>query len=81
MFWLRNKKIIFFYALLTKFLLFIWFYGVNSDKCTCIHVSVSKYINNFPGPRIGSSPVRSIVQCLARKDGTDHFYTLKVSIA
>lgn len=30
------------------------------------------------GPRLGSSPVRSIVQCLARKEGTDDFYTLKI---
>lgn len=30
------------------------------------------------GPRLGSSPVKSIVQCLARKDGTDNFYTLKI---
>lgn len=30
------------------------------------------------GARLGSSPVRSIVQCLARKEGTDEFYTLKV---
>ncbi|XP_069159281.1 uncharacterized protein [Procambarus clarkii] len=30
------------------------------------------------GPRLGSSPVRSIVQCLARKDNTDKFYTLKI---
>jgi serine/threonine-protein kinase 40 len=30
------------------------------------------------GPILGSSPVRSIVQCLARRDGTDNFYTLKV---
>ncbi|KAL5010586.1 hypothetical protein ScPMuIL_012891 [Solemya velum] len=30
------------------------------------------------GPRLASSPVRSIVQCLARKDGTDDFYTLKI---
>ncbi|KAL8586659.1 hypothetical protein ACOMHN_040167 [Nucella lapillus] len=30
------------------------------------------------GPRIGSSPVRSIVQVLARKEGTDEFYTLKI---
>ncbi|XP_074655120.1 serine/threonine-protein kinase 40-like [Tubulanus polymorphus] len=30
------------------------------------------------GPRLGSSPVRSIVQCLARKDGTDDFYTIKI---
>ena len=31
------------------------------------------------GPRLGSSPVKSIVQCLARKEGTDNFYTLKVN--
>ncbi|XP_046569313.1 LOW QUALITY PROTEIN: serine/threonine-protein kinase 40-like [Haliotis rubra] len=30
------------------------------------------------GPRLGSSPVRSIVQCLARKEGTDEFYTIKI---
>lgn len=30
------------------------------------------------GPRLGSSPVRSIVQCLARKEGTNEFYTLKI---
>lgn len=30
------------------------------------------------GPVLGSSPVKSIVQCLARRDGTDDFYTLKV---
>ncbi|KAK7108000.1 serine/threonine-protein kinase 40-like [Littorina saxatilis] len=30
------------------------------------------------GPRIGSSPVRSIVQVLARKEHTDEFYTLKI---
>ncbi|XP_016094561.1 serine/threonine-protein kinase 40-like [Sinocyclocheilus grahami] len=30
------------------------------------------------GPRLGNSPVQSIVQCLARKDGTDDFYQLKI---
>jgi serine/threonine-protein kinase 40 len=30
------------------------------------------------GPTLGSSPVKSIVQCLARRDGTDDFYILKV---
>ncbi|PVD29219.1 hypothetical protein C0Q70_11816 [Pomacea canaliculata] len=30
------------------------------------------------GPRIGSSPVHSIVQVLARKENTDDFYTLKI---
>lgn len=32
------------------------------------------------GPRLGSSPVHSITQCLARKIGTNNFYTLKVVI-
>lgn len=32
------------------------------------------------GPRLGNSPVQSIVQCLARRDGTDDFYQLKVSL-
>ena len=36
------------------------------------------HISELLGPRIGSSPVRSIVQCLARKEGSDDFYTLKV---
>lgn len=30
------------------------------------------------GPLIGSSPVQSIIQCLARKEGTDRFYTIKI---
>uniref|UniRef100_A0A8C2MKE6 Serine/threonine-protein kinase 40 n=1 Tax=Cricetulus griseus TaxID=10029 RepID=A0A8C2MKE6_CRIGR len=32
----------------------------------------------IPGPCLGNSPVPSIVQCLARKDGTDDFYQLKI---
>lgn len=31
------------------------------------------------GPKLGSSPVKSIVQCLARKDNTDKFYLIKVN--
>ncbi|KAJ8669288.1 hypothetical protein QAD02_000547 [Eretmocerus hayati] len=30
------------------------------------------------GPLIGSSPVQSITQCLAKKEGTDKFYTIKI---
>ncbi|TRZ03110.1 hypothetical protein DNTS_029897 [Danionella cerebrum] len=30
------------------------------------------------GPQLGSSPVQSIVQCLARKVGTNDFYLLKI---
>ncbi|XP_014247096.1 serine/threonine-protein kinase 40-like [Cimex lectularius] len=30
------------------------------------------------GPTVGNSPVKSIVQCLARLQGTDEFYTLKI---
>lgn len=30
------------------------------------------------GPVIGSSPVQSIVQCIARKSGTDNYFTIKI---
>lgn len=30
------------------------------------------------GPRLANSPVKSIVQCLARKDGSDDFYSIKI---
>lgn len=30
------------------------------------------------GPTLGNSPVDSIVQCLARKEGTDNFFTIKI---
>ncbi|EDO41944.1 predicted protein [Nematostella vectensis] len=30
------------------------------------------------GPRLGNSPVRSIVQCLAKREGTDDFYSIKI---
>ena len=30
------------------------------------------------GPRLGNSPVRSIVQCLARREGTNEFYSIKL---
>ena len=30
------------------------------------------------GPRVGNSPVSSIVQCLAKLEGTDEFYTIKI---
>lgn len=32
------------------------------------------------GPKLGTSPVCSITQCLAKKEGTDEFYTIKVLI-
>lgn len=32
------------------------------------------------GPKLGTSPVCSITQCLAKKEGTDDFYTIKVLI-
>ncbi|XP_055945818.1 serine/threonine-protein kinase 40-like [Argiope bruennichi] len=34
--------------------------------------------NYLLGPRLGTSPVRSIVQCLAKKIGTDDFFTIKI---
>lgn len=42
------------------------------------HAAVPFHV--LAGPRLGNSPVPSIVQCLARKDGTDDFYQLKVSL-
>lgn len=30
------------------------------------------------GPKLGPSPVKSIVQCLARKERTDDFYQIKI---
>lgn len=42
------------------------------------HGSIKRAGPYLLGPRIGSSPVKSIVQCLARKEGTDNFYTLKI---
>lgn len=30
------------------------------------------------GPKLGPSPVKSIVQCLARKEKTDDFYQVKI---
>lgn len=47
--------------------------GVGSKRKPICSASV------YPGPRLGNSPVPSIVQCLARKDGTDDFYQLKVN--
>ncbi|XP_062395299.1 serine/threonine-protein kinase 40 isoform X1 [Sardina pilchardus] len=47
--------------------------------CTGIAGSNAKRAGPFVlGPRLGNSPVPSIVQCLARKDGTDDFYQLKI---
>ncbi|XP_067862528.1 serine/threonine-protein kinase 40 isoform X2 [Heptranchias perlo] len=47
--------------------------------CTGISGSNSKRARPFIlGPRLGNLPVQSIVQCLARKDGTDDFYQLKI---
>ncbi|KTG02965.1 hypothetical protein cypCar_00017868 [Cyprinus carpio] len=48
--------------------------------CPGISGNNAKRVGPFVlGPRLGNSPVQSIVQCLARKDGTDDFYQLKVS--
>lgn len=30
------------------------------------------------GPRLGVSPVKSIVHCLGRKEGTDRYFLLKI---
>ncbi|KAG8451519.1 hypothetical protein GDO86_003647 [Hymenochirus boettgeri] len=47
--------------------------------CTSVSGSNTKKAGPFIlGPRLGNSPVPSIVQCLARRDGTDDFYQLKI---
>ncbi|XP_007904956.1 serine/threonine-protein kinase 40 isoform X2 [Callorhinchus milii] len=51
------------------------------SKALCVGISGSNSKRAGPfilGPRLGNSPVQSIVQCLARKDGTDDFYQLKI---
>ncbi|XP_070805482.1 serine/threonine-protein kinase 40 isoform X2 [Pituophis catenifer annectens] len=55
--------------------------GETSAKVLCSGISSSNTKRAGPfilGPRLGNSPVPSIVQCLARKDGTDDFYQLKI---
>ncbi|KAJ7304459.1 hypothetical protein JRQ81_012021 [Phrynocephalus forsythii] len=56
--------------------------GETSAKALCPGVSSSSSTKRagpfILGPRLGNSPVPSIVQCLARKDGTDDFYQLKI---
>ncbi|TWW80059.1 Serine/threonine-protein kinase 40 [Takifugu flavidus] len=53
--------------------------GRASRQCPGISGNNAKRAGPFIlGPRLGNSPVPSIVQCLARKDGTDDFYQLKI---
>ncbi|XP_044275393.1 serine/threonine-protein kinase 40 isoform X1 [Varanus komodoensis] len=55
--------------------------GETSAKALCPGISSNTTKRAGPfilGPRLGNSPVPSIVQCLARKDGTDDFYQLKI---
>ncbi len=47
--------------------------GIKGDS------SVKRAGNYILGPKQGNSPVKCIQQYLARKDGTDQFYVLKVS--
>ena len=52
----------------------------EAKKCrNCGQRSTIKRAGPFLlGPRLGNSPVRSIVQCLARKEGTTEFYSIKL---
>lgn len=52
----------------------------DAKKCKkCSSKSTIKRAGPFLlGPRLGNSPVRSIVQCLARREGTDDFYSVKL---
>ena len=53
---------------------------IDAKKCRkCGHKSSIKRAGPFLlGPRLGNSPVRSIVQCLARKEDTNDFYSIKL---
>lgn len=46
--------------------------------CSVNRCSLKRAGHFLLGPRLGNSPVRSIVQCLAKRDGTDDFYCLKM---
>ncbi|XP_064488794.1 serine/threonine-protein kinase 40-like [Ornithodoros turicata] len=55
----------------------------SSSQCpkegTPVSTKVTKKAGPYLlGPRLGTSPVCSITQCLARKEGTDDFYTIKI---
>ncbi|KAJ8405072.1 hypothetical protein AAFF_G00329930 [Aldrovandia affinis] len=55
--------------------------SARASKLLCTGISGNNGKRAGPfilGPRLGNSPVQSIVQCLARKDGTDDFYQLKI---
>lgn len=61
-------------------ILFLIFNEDIAKPFSSCNSSVSFFFFFFAaGPRLGNSPVPSIVQCLARKDGSDDFYQLKVS--
>jgi len=53
--------------------------GFNTSQCAGLsHQTIRRAGPYLIGPRLGTSPVRSIVQCLARKEHTDDFYNLKI---
>ncbi|EDV24637.1 uncharacterized protein TRIADDRAFT_26082 [Trichoplax adhaerens] len=49
--------------------------NITRPKCNAKIKRAGPYLL---GPRVGNSPVRSIVQCLAKLEGTDQFYTMKI---
>ncbi|XP_078617367.1 serine/threonine-protein kinase 40-like [Branchiostoma floridae x Branchiostoma japonicum] len=54
--------------------------GFNQDVEGCPYplYSIKRAGPYLLGPRLGNSPVQSIVQCLARKEATDDFYSIKI---
>lgn len=57
--------------------------GLNRSKqprrdCGVKRCSLKRAGHFLLGPRLGNSPVRSIAQCLAKRDATDDFYCLKM---
>lgn len=59
--------------------LIVLYYVVVPPEGTPVPSNIAKRAGPYLlGPTLGSSPVKSIVQCLARLEGSDEFYTLKV---
>lgn len=78
--WKQQRDVLMQSAMIRAFMIVLW---GNCCALNCPYLShlfsLLCFLLTSPGPRLGNSPVQSIVQCLARKDGTDDFYQLKVS--
>ena len=52
------------------------------ESKTVLHTQVEPHVRRagqyLIGPRLGVSPVKSIVHCLGRREGTDRYFLLKI---